>query len=220
MRTLRIFLRNIVTLLAQDKRFKEFTRPVDIEQARVLKYWKFKCQLSVFEKKIFFSKIFKILRFSQKFKSLKSYGNIHSFGKFEELFRFWRNLRNLFSTLVILRRFAKLIIWRQFSKFLDFQINHKLFYNRKKVSRCSRIFKIWRLSYKKCHFFFSNFRHFPNSRPSSGLFWCNWKSNGPFDNYVQNRYAWIPNRKRYASRSRSNLFPIWGVFFFNFLNNA
>ena len=152
------------------------------------------------------------MRFSQKYKSLKSDGNIHSFGKFEELFRFWRNLRNLFSTLVILRRFAKLIIWRQFSKFLDFQINHKLFYNRKKVSRCSRIFKIWRLSYKKCHFFFSNFRHFPNSRPSSGLFWCNWKSNGPFDNYVQNRYAWIPNRKRYASRSRSNLFPILRFF--------
>ena len=32
MRTLRIFLRNIVTRLAQDKRFKEFTRPVDLEE--------------------------------------------------------------------------------------------------------------------------------------------------------------------------------------------
>ena len=32
MRTLRIFLRNIITRLAQDKRFKEFTRPVDEEE--------------------------------------------------------------------------------------------------------------------------------------------------------------------------------------------
>ena len=32
MRTLRIFLRNIVTRLAQDKRFKEFTKPVDLEE--------------------------------------------------------------------------------------------------------------------------------------------------------------------------------------------
>ena len=32
MRTLRIFLRNVVTRLAQDKRFKEFTKPVDIEE--------------------------------------------------------------------------------------------------------------------------------------------------------------------------------------------
>jgi hypothetical protein len=32
MRTLRIFLRNIVTRLAQDKRFKEFTKPVDEEE--------------------------------------------------------------------------------------------------------------------------------------------------------------------------------------------
>ena len=32
MRTLRIFLRNIITRLAQDKRFKEFTRPVDLDE--------------------------------------------------------------------------------------------------------------------------------------------------------------------------------------------
>jgi len=32
MRTLRIFLRNLVTRLAQDKRFKEFTKPVDQEE--------------------------------------------------------------------------------------------------------------------------------------------------------------------------------------------
>ena len=32
MRTLRIFLRNVVTRLAQDKRFKEFTKPVDVEE--------------------------------------------------------------------------------------------------------------------------------------------------------------------------------------------